>query len=215
MAVRRPSPYRCQSASNSRADRHGKVSCTPLTLSAILRKPSTLGRRRSRKSLSGGCSPWRISLQSIIRRPPPERRSSRRRRAGTVSEDNLTKRDKSQILIAEYNTLRAEILQRSSWQIQMWTVAGAQVVVILGFAIIYSHIYAGVIMLCITTLIVGWSLLYNDQDMRIIAHHVRALEVQINALADDELLSWERERGGLAAIGYGERLKRLFSGASN
>lgn len=127
----------------------------------------------------------------------------------------FTNREQAQILLAEYNTLRAEILQRSTWQIQMWTVAGAQVVVILGFAIIYDHIYAGVILLAIATLLVAGGLLYNDQDIRIVAAHVRTLEERINTLVGDELLSWERKVGGLAAISYGERLKRLFSGTSN
>src|SRR5690242_14595050 len=94
--------------------------------------------------------------------------------------EDFTKRDQQQILLAEYNTLRAEILQRSSWQIQMWTVAGAQIIVILGFAIIYNHIYAGVILLFIATLIVAGGLLYNDQDIQIIASHVRTLETRIN-----------------------------------
>jgi outer membrane murein-binding lipoprotein Lpp len=97
----------------------------------------------------------------------------------------------------------------------MWTVAGAQAAVILGFAILYNNMYAGTILLLIATLVVAGGLLYNDQDINIIAAHVRALELRINALAEDELLTWQRKVGGSAATGYGERLKRLFSGTSN
>jgi hypothetical protein len=128
-----------------------------------------------------------------------------------VNED-FSQKDQIQVLLAEYNTLRAETIQRGSWQIQMWTVAGAQTVVILGFTIIYNHIYAGITLLGIATLVVSIGLLYNDQDIRIIAAHIRTLETRINTLAGEELLSWERKVGGLAAIGYGERLRRLFSG---
>jgi hypothetical protein len=55
----------------------------------------------------------------------------------------------------------------------MWTVAGAQVVVIIGFSIIYEYIYSGVIMVFLSTLPFVFGLLYNDQDIRIIAAHLR------------------------------------------
>src|SRR3954447_15901134 len=41
------------------------------------------------------------------------------------------------LLLVEYNTLRAEILRRSSWKIQMWIIAVAQAVVILGVSVLY------------------------------------------------------------------------------
>ena len=124
-------------------------------------------------------------------------------------------KDQIQLLLVEYNTLRAEILRRSSWQIQMWIVAVAQATVILGFAIVYIYIYAGAILLFIATLPFVFGLFYNDQDIRIIAAHLRTLEARINALAGSELLTWERKVGGLRPIGYRERLKRLFSRPSN
>ena len=127
----------------------------------------------------------------------------------------FSEKDQVQLLLVEYNTLRAEILQRSSWQIQMWTIAVAQVVVILGFSVIYNYIYAGVILIFIATVPFAFGLLYNDQDIRIIAAHLRTLEARINAIAGIELFSWERKVGGLRPIGYRERLRRLFSGTPN
>jgi hypothetical protein len=127
----------------------------------------------------------------------------------------FSEKDQVQLLLVEYNTLRAEILQRSSWQIQMWTIAVAQVVVILGFSVIYNYIYAGVILTLIATAPFAFGLLYNDQDIRIIAAHLRTLEARINAIAGIELFSWERKVGGLRPIGYRERLRRLFSGTPN
>ena len=124
-------------------------------------------------------------------------------------------KDQIQLLLVEYNTLRAEILRRSSWQIQIWIVAVAQATVILGFAIVYVYIYAGAILLFIATLPFVFGLFYNDQDIRIITAHLRTLEARINALAGSELLTWERKVGGLRPIGYRERLKRLFSRPSN
>jgi hypothetical protein len=124
-------------------------------------------------------------------------------------------KDQVQLLLVEYETLRSEILRRSSWQIQMWTVSIAQIVVILLVAIVYDYLYAGVILILVATLPFVFGLLYNDQDIRIIAAHLRTLEARINALAGAELLTWERKVGGLRPIGYRERLRRLFSRTSN
>ena len=121
-------------------------------------------------------------------------------------------KDQVQLLLVEYNTLRSEILQRSGWQIQIWIVAVAQAVVILGIAFIYDHIYAGVILLLMATIPFVFASFYNDQDIRIIAAHLRTLEARINAVAGNELFTWERKVGGLRPIGYRERLRRLFSG---
>ena len=123
--------------------------------------------------------------------------------------------DQIQLLLVEYNTLRTEILRRSSWQIQIWIVAVVQIVVILGFSIIYDYIYSGLLMALLSSLPSVFGLLYNDQDIRIIAAHLRTLEARINALAGNELFTWERKVGGLRPIGYRERLRRLFSRTSN
>ena len=123
--------------------------------------------------------------------------------------------DQIQLLLVEYNTLRTEILRRSSWQIQMWIVAVVQIVVILGFSIIYDYIYSGLLTTLLSSLPFVIGLLYNDQDIRIIAAHLRTLEARINALAGNELFTWERKVGGLRPIGYRERLRRLFSRTSN
>ena len=123
--------------------------------------------------------------------------------------------DQIQLLLVEYNTLRTEILRRSSWQIQIWIVAVVQSVVILGFSIIYDYIYSGLLMALLSSLPSVFGLLYNDQDIRIIAAHLRTLEARINALAGNELFTWERKVGGLRPIGYRERLRRLFSRTSN
>jgi len=123
--------------------------------------------------------------------------------------------DQIQFLLVEYNTLRTEILRRSSWQIQIWIVAVVQIVVILEFSIIYDYIYSGLLMALLSSLPYVFGLLYNDQDIRIIAAHLRTLEARINALAGNELFTWERKVGGLRPIGYRERLRRLFSRTSN
>jgi hypothetical protein len=127
----------------------------------------------------------------------------------------LSANDQIKLLLVEYNTLRAEILRRSSWQIQMWIVAVAQAVVILGFSVLYNCIYAGIILIVIAAIPFAFGLLYNDQDIRIVAAHLRTLEARINALAGTEIFSWERKVGGLRPIGYRERLRRLFGGSAN
>jgi hypothetical protein len=119
------------------------------------------------------------------------------------------KKQEIQILLAEYNTLRAEIIQRGSWQIQMWSVAGTVTVALLGFAVAYGAIWQSILLLLFAIGLFAGGILYNDQDIRFIAARVRELELEINTLAGRELLVWEG-RGGLAAIGYGERIKKLI-----
>jgi hypothetical protein len=131
-------------------------------------------------------------------------------------KERFSKRDQIQILLAEYNTLRAEIIQKGIAQIQMLTVTGTAVVAILGFAIVYNAIYAGAILLIVALILMSFGILYNHQDIGIIATHVRKLEARINNLIGHELLSWEgKSGGGLEAISHGERLRRLFAGSSN
>jgi hypothetical protein len=127
----------------------------------------------------------------------------------------LSENDQVQLLLVEYKTLRTEILRRSSWQIQMWTVAVVQAVTISGFIVIYKYTYSGLFMIFLSALPFVFGLLYNDQDIRIIAAHLRTLEARINALAGIELFTWERKVGGLRPIGYRERLRRLFSRTPN
>ena len=102
-------------------------------------------------------------------------------------------KDQVQLLLVEYKTLRAEILRRSSWQNQMWIVAVAQVVVILGFVIVYDHRFAGVIVILISMLPFAFGLLYNVQDIRIIAAHLRTLEARINPDSPDGLSRQDRK----------------------
>src|SRR3984893_7165521 len=116
-------------------------------------------------------------------------------------KEETTTRDQIRILLAEYNTLRAEIIQRGSWQIQMWSVAGTVTVALLGFAVVYGAIWQSILLLLFAISLFAGGILYNDQDIRFIAARVRELELEINQLAGRELLVWEG-RSGLAVIGY-------------
>ena len=108
-------------------------------------------------------------------------------------------KDQVQLLLVEYKTLRAEILRRSSWQNQMWIVAVAQVVVILGFVIVYDHIFAGVIVILISMLPFAFGLLYNVQDIRIIAAHLRTLEARNQCASGDRAFLLGTQGGGIAS----------------
>ena len=51
-----------------------------------------------------------------------------------------------QILFAEYRALRAEVIQRGSWLIQICTVAGTVTIAIVGFGFAYKAPFTGLIL---------------------------------------------------------------------
>jgi hypothetical protein len=129
-------------------------------------------------------------------------------------DDQLGTRDRIQVVLAEYTSLRAEITQRGSWQIQMSTVGGTVTVAIFGYMFAYQAVYAGVFLLFFTAILLIVGLAYNEREVRTIVIHLRLLEERINKLAREELLTWEL-RSGILSVGYGERLRRFFAGTSN
>jgi hypothetical protein len=113
--------------------------------------------------------------------------------------EHLTEEDKIkiQILLEEYNTLRAELISNGNKGFQILALGGALFVLILSRPIdtrFWIAITAGLIVVSCTTFAVM-------RDIRKMAKRVAELEHDINQRAGEELLVWER-RWGSAATGF-------------
>jgi hypothetical protein len=96
----------------------------------------------------------------------------------------------------------------------MSTVGGTVTIAIFGYMFAYAAIYAGIFLVFFTVLLLIVGLMFNEREVRAIVIHLRLLEGKINKLVGEELLTWEIQSGVLA-VGYGERLRRLFAGTPN
>jgi hypothetical protein len=112
-------------------------------------------------------------------------------------DDSIKEFQKVQILLHEYNTLRAEVLSRYTAQFQSSTVAvGAFVGLMLAASnpnIGFSWII--IILLVATGVLFGAVLFWIDVDIAKAARRLREIETQVNSLASDTLLRWENKYG--------------------
>lgn len=113
--------------------------------------------------------------------------------------------DEIQILLAEYNTLRAELLQRNTTSFQALGVAGTAFAAIIIYAFTAS-IFRGIVLLIVLILLVYLVLRIFDFDTRNAAARLCELEVAINSKAGSKLLAWESDRGLLSP---GAKQKRI------
>jgi len=109
----------------------------------------------------------------------------------------MTENEKVQILMKEYETLRAEIMQRSNNRFQFITILGG-----LGaFALIKGDLalLARIVAVVIATAVAFSVWLWTGHLIVACARRVSEIEAQVNALAGEDLLKWEsvRMRRGL------------------
>ena len=121
----------------------------------------------------------------------------------------ITPKERVQILLAEYATLRAEIVMKGAAQFQVATVAGTATIAILGFTVATQTLGLGAILLLATVTFLVIALRFIDFDTRLAAARIREIEASVNALAEEKLLVWETEKG-LLSIGYGKRWRRIL-----
>jgi hypothetical protein len=120
--------------------------------------------------------------------------------AGT---EELSARDKIQILLAEYNTLRAEVLMRGGTALQVTAIAAALLALLLQrdtdlrFWLGFGVLVCGVV--TFTWIIAG--------NIGKLAGRIRELEQDINTRAREPLLCWETKHGEA----YGEGQVGVFS----
>lgn len=127
----------------------------------------------------------------------------------TEVPDALSRIEKIQILMEEYKTLRAEILQHHSSGFQIYGVAGSAAVAITVLASAYS-IVAGFILFLIFPLAIWFVAKNAEFSVREAALQLREIEHQVNELAEDTLLRWETERGGIWPEVRERRIRHIF-----
>ena len=117
-----------------------------------------------------------------------------------MSEDHsekLSEKDKIQILLQEYGTLRSEIVSNGNRQFQIAALAGVLFTLTLSRPIerrFWIAALIGVIALCYF----GFAMI---RDIRRLARRVFELEAEINRRAGEELLVWE-SRWGAGVTGF-------------
>lgn len=128
---------------------------------------------------------------------------------GAPVEPPLTRHQKIEILMREYDTLRTETLERISSWFQICGGAGAAVVGILVIGAAYSAALAAVLLVIFPIPI--FVMFRNvDFDMRELGSRIREIENQVNQLAEEDLLAWENHRGGILPHQVRKRAEHIF-----
>jgi len=116
---------------------------------------------------------------------------------------DLTQKDRIQILLAEYASLRYEILARTSYGFQImaiftWIVAQS------------SGSLSNLFWIVLTVIGIGFciSIFVNIRDLKKAAYRVKELEHEINSRAGEHLLIWESLSGALTRMGL---IRSFFS----
>jgi hypothetical protein len=115
-------------------------------------------------------------------------------------DKHLTRMEKIQILSMEYNTLRKEVFDQSTFTYQAYGVAGGASITIIGFVFTQTRSLAIILGFVLGLLLIAAVVIYVVSCMMYyVAHevgpHLVKLEEEINALAESELLTWEHTRG--------------------
>jgi hypothetical protein len=103
---------------------------------------------------------------------------------------------RAQILLHEYNALRAEVVSRYAAQFQSGSVAFVVLVPIVAFTIQTHEYFLGGGLFLIDAICWALVLTWIDFDLKKLSASLKALEKQINGLAGGhQLLKWETEQG--------------------
>jgi hypothetical protein len=106
----------------------------------------------------------------------------------------LDRKEKLSILLAEYNVLRAQMLQRNGIINQLFSTFGTIVIAVISYAFTRNILVGVVLLICWPpVLIVVYRL--NKSDMYAAAERIKELYVQINECAGESLLKSETASG--------------------
>lgn len=114
------------------------------------------------------------------------------------SSADFSQKDKIQILLAEYNTLRNELIARTGYGFQI----GAAIAAIVTWLLQWPFSAASFLGFLI---VVGGTLIFarvNVRDWEKAAAEVRELEHEINSRAGEHLLTHERLSGAAGRMGF-------------
>jgi drug/metabolite transporter (DMT)-like permease len=112
-----------------------------------------------------------------------------------MAETSVGERERIQILLAEYTSLRSETNSRISSSYQVVGIGTALIAWLLQQPI-GARFWIGVCVILVGALYCGRVIAYDTMNA---AKRVRELEIELNNRAGEKLILWESERGGLNA----------------
>ena len=112
---------------------------------------------------------------------------------------DLGEKEKTQILLNEYTSLRSEINARISNAFQVVAVAAGAVAVCLQVQMNTGTQRGAISLIICATAFLLWTIYHNFFNAVL---RVQELEREINRRAEEKLLVWENERGGLAIANW-------------
>ena len=116
-----------------------------------------------------------------------------------MPEGEVAPKDKIQILLAEYNTLRSQIISRGTSMFQTVTIGIASLGLVASQA--SASPWLSTFLFVFLLLVIALLGRLINRDLHEEAEHVRKLENKINALVREPLLTWEN-RFGRAKTGW-------------
>jgi hypothetical protein len=115
-------------------------------------------------------------------------------RAALNDQAPLSCMEEIEVLLAEYNSLRTELLQRNTTSFQTFGVGGTAFVGIVAYVFTRSILWGSVLTIILFALL--WLVLRMfDFDSRNAAARISQLEAAINEKAGSKLLAWESDFG--------------------
>jgi len=114
---------------------------------------------------------------------------------GNGNLSGLNEKERINIILEEYKALRAEVVARTTMQVQIYSVFGAGVITVIGLMVVYKIIIGGFIMLCLLSILSTIISVFLTVGIRNIAEHLLEIESEINRRAGERLFSWESKFG--------------------
>lgn len=120
--------------------------------------------------------------------------------AGLLSFSDLKQKDRIQILLSEYSTLRAEIISRTANGFTLTTIGVTVLTWVIKEFTSKSpwYYWLGALTLVV---VFGLGVFVNIRDITRAAQRVKALELEINSRAGEHLLIWESLSGVATRMG--------------
>jgi hypothetical protein len=115
-----------------------------------------------------------------------------------MPEDVVNQSHKISVLLAEYNTLRAEVLAARANVARDFGIGATVTMAVIGFSISKSNSvpkWGPWLIATFALIYVSISLMWNEINTWRFTKRLRALEADINARAGERLLVWETESG--------------------
>jgi hypothetical protein len=126
--------------------------------------------------------------------------------------DNITTMNRISILLEEYRSIRGEINNRTGYGFQVTALITAAITFLLNYRkaeynihnMLDFWIFIG--SLAFMCAIAIWFFLINIRDLKKAANHAKNLEIRINEMVGEHLLTWEQLSGPLTQSGFGRSL---------